>query len=157
MCGQDPLPKRGHALQACLMRLMRLRISRHRVGFIQYDELIRWWSIRSGASRNSHLGKRLDLVANHSDPTLVGRVELHDARSVFAAKKMTCSSEDCGGFSGARRAVENEMRQLRTWSALVRSHDEWRTLTHAHLHSFAQWRVGASRSLRIGATHRPHS
>lgn len=58
--------------------------------------------------RDLLLGKHLDLVPDHIDSSLVGRVQLQHGLAEVLAQEDTRQAKDCGGLADTGRALEAE-------------------------------------------------
>eukprot|EP00166_Cyanidium_caldarium_P002904 ctg_282.g110 len=132
----------------------RLRHRRHGIGLVQHDQLDRWPGGEDAARR----GESLDLLAHHVDAALVGRVQLqHHGRHVLAVH-FPRTRQDGRRLAGARRAVEQKVRQGAVGQHAAQRGDDlsvrYQVVQSLRTVFFQPERVGRARQRRGGGDER---
>lgn len=82
-----------------------LRGTRHRIAFVQDDQLEGGLARREGASGGEHF----DLFPHNGDSTLVAGIQFQYRAGPLAAKNVVGQGEGRAGFARARRPIEQQM------------------------------------------------
>lgn len=84
-----------------------LGIVGHRIRLVQNDQLVA--HVEHGAGG----GKVHDRAADNANATVIGGVQLqHHRIELRGGVELLRACQDCAGFAGSRRAIEEQMGQL---------------------------------------------